>query len=279
MLRNIDQPPGSAKQMHTSTYGTHSKATEHHIHVRMVRFEGYKAGKGNISYKDMYRSGGKSGEPDICLFAKAESMHMVTLHHPSDGLFYFIFSYFHFECTRIFDQNTSQRSKGSGEPVEGFYRIKSPLASRGGSSGEAVEYIAIQTLEAHRSGSNQSLLVIYTSQYHYTLLYTSFELVFDLLRLQHLSKRQYCVRPLFEATSKPRNSFEPRPRGSITFVGVYPALKPFAALRRSDLCTRTHPTYLVSPISLVTHSLRASHSFPSLSIIFVECFASSDRFS
>lgn len=133
MLRNIDQLLGSAKQMHTSTYGTHSKATEHHIHVQMVRFEGYNAGKGYRSYKDMYRSGGKSGEPDICLFAKAESMHMVTLHHPSDGLFYFIFSYFHFKCTRIFDQNTCQRSKGSGEPVEGFYRIKSPLASRGGS--------------------------------------------------------------------------------------------------------------------------------------------------
>lgn len=32
---------------------------------------------------------------------------------------------------------------------------------------------------AHLSGSNQSLLVFHTYQYHYTLLYTSIELVFD----------------------------------------------------------------------------------------------------
>lgn len=52
---------------------------------------------------------------------------MVTLHHLSGGPFYFIFSYFHFDSTRIFDQDTCQRSEGSGEPVEGFLAYKKRL--------------------------------------------------------------------------------------------------------------------------------------------------------
>lgn len=168
----------------------------------------------------------------------------------SGGLFYFIFSFFSSSEPAGPRNVNIFNGREAGKGDEGQWCIKGALASKGRRHQLRSRVHSDSGPRARLSGSNQSLLVLYTSQYIYSLLYTPFEPVFELSLCAFATRRNawLSIRLRFEATSKPRIFFEPRSRGSIRSLECLYLRKPFATLRRSDLCTQTRPTFLVFPL-------------------------------